>query len=475
MKMSSKVSLEFLTTDQNILFKKIKKLFSWADTVRVFVSYASYRSFAKFEDQIYYFLRKGGRLQALFDIERHITDPEIIEELNTIPGDSECRIYIRDSIPKKGERNFGPYHSKLYIFQSKDKVKIIIGSSNFTLGGLLNNIESNVLIGSDNKDPIFNKIESFYNFLWDSPQSIPPDAQNDLLEKYREYVIKERKRARSLAKDEAKRFKTLMALHKKAQNRLLRKINSESAYLLGLIAGGGRESSNDEIIIRYKKGTYNKGTKDEGFIYARGISRLKFKQDVAIQKDVYGIVARLKSLFNRSNSGDTVSVRKRSDYTYDIVIKFVKKSKYLFLVNKFVDSCLISRKKIIPQSINLIAKSNDDSIIISFIRGYGDVRARIRPTDRAGTAGSLRIALSFSKEADIFAENIRNMLIRRFSFKKEHINLLRGERRDRETMLRIDPVDIYRLIPFKFFSVNWKQLLLKDFSDYNQKNFSSRY
>lgn len=470
--MPNEVSLEFLTTGNKLLFKKIKSLLSWSDTARFFVSYAGHYAFAKFEDHVNAFLRNGGRLQSLFDIEKYITDPEIIEELNTIPGDSECRIYFRGNELK---RISGPYHSKLYIFQSEDNAKVIIGSSNFTLGGLLNNIETNILLELKINHQLFRQIESFFNSLWDSPSSIPPDAQNELMEKYRKYVLERKKRERSEKKVEEKRFKTLAVLHKNAQKYLLKKINNESAYLLGLIAGGGILIDNDNIAIRYKKGIYNRGTKYEGFIYAKGISKLKFKQDIAIQRDVYGIVSRLRSLFKRSNTNDIVSVKKRSKYTYDIIVEFDKKSKYLLLINRYLRTCQISHNRIIPQSLDIVSKIGDDSIIISFLRGYGDVRARISPTDRAGTSGNLRIALSFSKEADVFAESIRKILTKRFSFKKEHINLLRGETRDRETMLRLDPVDIDRLIPFKFFSVNWKQLLLKDFSNYNQKHFPRRY
>lgn len=60
------------------------------------------------------------------------------------------------------------FHPKGYIFKYKDsKARIIIGSSNISLGGLKTNIEwnSNILLETDN--PFYLTVNEEFNYIWE--------------------------------------------------------------------------------------------------------------------------------------------------------------------------------------------------------------------------------------------------------------------------------------------------------------------
>lgn len=98
----------------------------------------SFSAFESLRDDFQTFLRNNGKLRALFDIEEFVTEKRVIEELATIPGDSECKVFITT---KHNGASQGHYHPKFYLFHNQERYRVIIGSSNFTLGGIKYNIE----------------------------------------------------------------------------------------------------------------------------------------------------------------------------------------------------------------------------------------------------------------------------------------------------------------------------------------------
>ncbi|MCB0574561.1 MAG: NgoFVII family restriction endonuclease [Saprospiraceae bacterium] len=71
------------------------------------------------------------------------------------------------------------FHSKFWIFYENEKpFAAIIGSSNFTSGGLKNNIETNAILYDRN---YLNEIESYFNELWSQSFLLQPSD----LEKYK--------------------------------------------------------------------------------------------------------------------------------------------------------------------------------------------------------------------------------------------------------------------------------------------------
>ncbi len=85
----------------------------------------------------------------------------------------------------------------------------------------------------------------------------------------------------------------------------------------------------------------------------------------------------------------------------------------------------------------------------------------------------MRISLSFSGAASKFSEDFMKILTQRLKMK--HVNLLPGASRKRETMIRLDPVDIVRNKHVNFSSLYWKKLMIDEFSSYNKLTFPKRY
>lgn len=167
----------------------------WSEDVLFAVAYATYGAYGKIRENIVNLLNKGGKLRAIFDIEKRITDPEIIEEFATVPGDSECKIFFRPLAvkPETGEDR-PSFHPKLYIFSKKGNTKVIIGSSNFTLSGIRKNVEINVEIEcNENKDLYSNVILKFYD-MWNDWFSLPVIDNWELLEIYSQIFKSEKKK-----------------------------------------------------------------------------------------------------------------------------------------------------------------------------------------------------------------------------------------------------------------------------------------
>jgi len=81
---------------------------------------------------------------------------ELIHKLMALPN-TEIRLFCdRDKL----------FHSKIYIFTGDDKIQAIVGSSNLTDGGLLHNVETNVLLSLDADAPEVKKLRFTFNKYW---------------------------------------------------------------------------------------------------------------------------------------------------------------------------------------------------------------------------------------------------------------------------------------------------------------------
>jgi hypothetical protein len=167
--------------------------------------------------------------------------------LATIPGDSECKFFIRSRI--WDQRFQGNYHPKFYLFFNKDFYRIIIGSSNFTFGGINQNIEYNLSIYGL-KDALFLEVTNFFDELWSSEFSINI-LNHDLLEAYQNIFI------RNLKATENK-IKNFLGLETKIELKAdyiikttQEVLNKQFAYLLELMSGNTK--------INFKKIGLEKG------------------------------------------------------------------------------------------------------------------------------------------------------------------------------------------------------------------------
>lgn len=96
-------------------------------------------------------LRATGKFRNVtFGVAFAQTDPDVIDALVGVK-------YARVATKFHG----GTYHPKVYFFQSKTKAAAVVGSANFTRGGLGKNHEAAVLVEGDPTDPFFRELFDF--------------------------------------------------------------------------------------------------------------------------------------------------------------------------------------------------------------------------------------------------------------------------------------------------------------------------
>lgn len=121
------------------------------------------------------------------------TTPEVLRRLKELEN-VDVRIYSNNNY----------FHPKLYAFKTGDDIKIFVGSSNFTNGGLNDNIELSLF--SSDKDACNDALEWFSNAF--SSSKILSD---EFLDEY-ELLFLERKKEREEEKKRVKRLKELLTV-----------------------------------------------------------------------------------------------------------------------------------------------------------------------------------------------------------------------------------------------------------------------
>lgn len=121
------------------------------------------------------YVEGGGRFRLLAGTDFELTDLESVLALDR-PPTAECRVYCERGLGVE-RRNF---HPKIYLFERQDEVVACVGSSNLTGGGLLKNVEANLLVkGGEGESPI-RELREFHETLWGSPWSlrVTPDFRS---------------------------------------------------------------------------------------------------------------------------------------------------------------------------------------------------------------------------------------------------------------------------------------------------------
>ena len=393
------MQINILQNSDETLFKAIEEGLQWADSLYLGVAYASYSAFESLKGHLHTFLRNNGKLRALFDIEEFITEKKLIEEIATIPGDSECKVFITT---KLNNGFLGHYHPKFYLFHNKEFYRVIVGSSNFTLGGIKYNIECNLSIYGK-KDELFFYSLNYFNEIWTTEYSINVLNHGDLLDIYQQAF------KRSIKADENK-AKMLQSLRSKIQtkaNQIVQSkkviLNEEFAYLLGLLSANSKVNFRKrESIIDLYRGLANRGKPYEGYYYNPEVSDYKISQYDAHKKDVDRITENLNLLIKHLGTKDKLSTQHIDGYHFQIHIQFDKNSIIFGEIKNL--NINIQSGKFVPFVPESILDSKDKKIITSFLKGYCDLKSRISVSDGIYDTGKgiyslLRIGISLPHNA----------------------------------------------------------------------------
>lgn len=147
----------------------------WATDLRIATAFATKAALARILDPVEKMLDRGGSITVMYGLDCHITDAEVIEQIRQLTSSyPKARQYVHLKWADTVNQTF---HTKLYIAIGGEQVaQVLIGSSNFTLGGLWNNIEANALLrGSVTDDAINDACEVYNRIRQDSAFAIPDE------------------------------------------------------------------------------------------------------------------------------------------------------------------------------------------------------------------------------------------------------------------------------------------------------------
>ena len=123
------------------LSRQLKKLFDEHETISIAVAWGHWTPVAKA------LLRNKSKLDSvILGIDFSASDPDLIDKLVGVPN-----AFVAEKTP-------GCFHPKIYYFQTGKSAAAIVGSANFTRGGLGANIEANIYMRGDADETIFSEI-----------------------------------------------------------------------------------------------------------------------------------------------------------------------------------------------------------------------------------------------------------------------------------------------------------------------------
>ena len=439
-----------------------------ADSVDWAVAFASYAAYKKLEKSFREFFKNGHRSRVVFDITQGLTDPNIIEEFLTMPGNSQCRVFFH----KNSKQGF--MHHKFYYFKNKktNTKKFIIGSNNFTERSFSANEESSILLDESAGTDFYSSVDNLWSNLWEDDNVISPIDSPEIIEAYTAFHQFSKKVDFTHSIDKQKSQEEFLKIFENFKN-ANKSIEAKVSYLTGLLIASTRSLTNEDInqgivTISIKHQTMNVNSEDEGFIATRIdgelLGNVRINQKDAIDNQVQEIYDNLKIFLHKESTYNKISILNSSkkNIIFEIKIIFYKKSEiFNFLkINLFNNLDLNNRSKLeIP---TFILNSKNRIARREFIRGYFDVRGRISKSDRFGNTGALRVALQVSTYADHFGSQIEQFLNNEFNLNSKFAS---GAKRNKDSLVRFIP----NSESLHLADTGWKKILLNEFIQYNKR------
>ncbi|WP_455590744.1 phospholipase D-like domain-containing protein [Bacteroides sp.] len=124
------------------------------NSFRAFVAFVSMGGLRNIIDELLHFINDGGSVKLYVGVDLNGTSKEALEHLL----ENNIETYIVYS------SNNIVFHPKIYLFESDERKRIIIGSSNLTSGGLFQNMEASICVDfDDNNDNGNTFLSNIYN------------------------------------------------------------------------------------------------------------------------------------------------------------------------------------------------------------------------------------------------------------------------------------------------------------------------
>jgi len=162
--------VKFIGNTKEKMVDNIRDICGWGENIAIAVAYLKSSGYNSIKNTL---LGKNIRILVGFDF--WLTDVEPLRKI--LKEGYLCKIY---KTPMSDDEK--SYHPKIYIAKRKNEVRILIGSSNLTNGGLYSNIEGNILLSGNVDEPVISDVLEFFEEKWKS--SLSKNLDNYLLNEY---------------------------------------------------------------------------------------------------------------------------------------------------------------------------------------------------------------------------------------------------------------------------------------------------
>lgn len=141
--------------------------------VRFAVAFARLSGYRLLEQAVRTCLSRGGEVEFLLGLDFRTTEPAVLNRILDLREQfNRVSLYCYSSPDANSKRSF---HPKLYLMQRPPTAVAVVGSSNFTGGGMADNVEANVLVQASEDAPLIERAVAIYNRMKLQPTSFAPD------------------------------------------------------------------------------------------------------------------------------------------------------------------------------------------------------------------------------------------------------------------------------------------------------------
>lgn len=170
------------------------RLLKSAERLECLVAFAKMSALNELLQPLRKALARGLHARFAVGLDFHLTEPAVLHRLLTLTRDHSIKLYLSDSSDT--------FHPKVYAFQNRKGYAVIVGSANFTHGGLYGNHEASALM-EDESGALMASITRYFDALI-ADEVLVPATKGRIDEYEREYAIHDiyRKLARKKAQNE---------------------------------------------------------------------------------------------------------------------------------------------------------------------------------------------------------------------------------------------------------------------------------
>lgn len=137
--------------------KQLRDSMDFANKIRIAVAFLKEGGYVEIESSLVKALKNNKNVEFIVGAcpNYRITDPSVLEKLQALEN-----IHQNLTLRFFGENHF---HPKLFIFERDDEIRVILGSSNLTAGGISSNIEANIIIEGKRREKLVDDILRFFD------------------------------------------------------------------------------------------------------------------------------------------------------------------------------------------------------------------------------------------------------------------------------------------------------------------------